>query len=55
MIELKPCPFCGGDWGLFKVNTPKSVVKYNYFVECCDCGARTGLEVRGNNGGDAVE
>lgn len=42
MIKLKQCPFCDGDWGLFKEKTPESFIKFKYYVECCDCGARTG-------------
>ena len=37
MIELKPCPFCGGEAELVKYGlTGKFEV-----VQCSDCGART--------------
>lgn len=33
-IKLKPCPFCGGGAAIGRHGD-------NYFVECCQCGART--------------
>ena len=36
MIELKPCPFCGGD-GSLNTNVNAKIV----FGSCWDCGARS--------------
>lgn len=35
MMEIKPCPFCGGD-GAITCNINSKIV----FGMCCDCGAR---------------
>lgn len=34
MVELKPCPFCGGEAVLFTTLTGQK-----HFVECPECGA----------------
>ena len=38
-MEIKPCPFCGGD----DIYTKYNGGKYGrfYYVECSTCGART--------------
>lgn len=35
-MELKPCPFCGGE-------ASPTVYKNEAVVECIDCDARTGI------------
>lgn len=48
MIELKPCPFCGGKARLFVSNGVR--------VLCPKCGATTRILVDGERGGtSAVE
>lgn len=43
MIELKPCPFCGGNAKLDYDTHLGHGEKYNvYFVKCKECGARGG-------------
>lgn len=36
-IELKPCPFCGGEAILAETNEDE------VFVECCNCYAHSGI------------
>lgn len=38
MIELKPCPFCGGKAGIM-LGDPDNVGRRCEYVECLDCGA----------------
>lgn len=37
--ELKPCPFCGGAWGIVR----DEPIPGAGFVECIECGARGGI------------
>lgn len=40
-IELKPCPFCGGD---AEIQQGKYQGLRTFYVSCLGCGARTDLE-----------
>lgn len=40
-IELKPCPFCGGD---AEMQQGKHQGLRTFYVSCFGCGARTDLE-----------
>lgn len=44
MNNLKPCPFCGGLAHVMRekytTSTGDGYERVNYYVECCDCGAR---------------
>ena len=40
-IELKPCPFCGGD---AEMQQGKYQGLRTFYVSCLGCGARTDLE-----------
>lgn len=40
-IELKPCPFCGGD---AEMQQGKHQGLRTFYVSCLGCGARTDLE-----------
>lgn len=39
MIELKPCPFCGGQTHVY--TTVNGRTRKLYIVECLECSART--------------
>lgn len=45
MTELKPCPFCGGEYAQVRYMGGKwqepSAFGSGYRGECCDCGAMT--------------
>lgn len=52
MTELKPCPFCGGQAGLFYGDSTEGYIKGTGYVEafCGLCGAR----IRGFNRDEVV-
>lgn len=39
-MELKPCPFCGGEGHIIKTDFGNCYAKY-YHVVCLDCGMET--------------
>lgn len=41
MIELKPCPFCGGE-----AEFVETVPHYNHYVQCKKCAAMVGRTSR---------
>lgn len=42
MIELKPCPCCGGHAATMKETRQDPPFTYeSWFVQCCSCGLRT--------------
>lgn len=45
-VELKPCPFCGGEILTFRRG------KYMWWVKCEQCGAESGVSTKKR---DAVE
>lgn len=44
MGELKPCPFCGGDGKITKLNHKGFKGEFKVFVKCIRCGCRTYTE-----------
>lgn len=53
MSELKPCPFCGADYGFLEIiKCGVTGSSHVYAVMCCECGGRSG---RAETKDDAVE
>lgn len=38
---LEPCPFCGARYPRLMRD---GICDFYYYVKCCNCGARTGIE-----------
>ena len=45
MVELKPCPFCGGDRIKIMVRIPMHGELISYYVICAGCGARSAAHI----------
>ena len=41
MVELKPCPFCGGKAKLFPCTYGREGVFHSYVVRCTECKGST--------------
>lgn len=46
-VELKPCPFCGGE---ASVKSKQITQGYEFYVSCDKCKARTGVNVSSDYG-----